>query len=62
MSDHHVLAPLRRWLIDSGAPQRLAVSLLLAVMMIATALVLLNSTGESDRSEIIEIENARPSG
>ncbi|TDD65277.1 hypothetical protein E1262_25775 [Jiangella aurantiaca] len=56
MSDRHALAPLRRWLIDSGTPAKLAVLLILAVLMIATSVVLLTSTTDGGDSGLIEIE------
>jgi hypothetical protein len=56
MPDRHPLTPLRRWLIDAG-PQRIAVVLVLALLMISTGVALLNTAADSDRSRIIEIEN-----
>lgn len=56
MSDRHALAPLRRWLIDSGTPAKLAVLLVLAVLMIATSVVMLDNATDGGDSGLIEIE------
>ncbi|WP_198664419.1 hypothetical protein [Jiangella endophytica] len=56
MSDRHALAPLRRWLIDSGTPAKLTVLLIVAVLMIATSVMLLNSATDGSDSGLIEIE------
>ncbi|MBB5790375.1 hypothetical protein HD601_004950 [Jiangella mangrovi] len=58
MYERHVLSPLRRWLIDTATPQRIAVALLVAVLLIAVSLVMLEN--ERDRggvSDMVEIEN-----
>lgn len=56
MSDRHALAPLRRRLLEAGTPAKLAVLLLVAVLMIATSVVLLNSGSGGGDSSLIEIE------
>ncbi|WP_053205464.1 hypothetical protein [Jiangella muralis] len=56
MSDRHALAPLRRRLLETGTPAKLAVLLLVAVLMIATSVLLLNSGAGGGDSGLIEIE------
>lgn len=56
MSDRHALAPLRRRLLEAGTPAKLAVLLLVAVLMIATSVVLLNISSGGGDSTLIEIE------
>ncbi|TDC50930.1 hypothetical protein E1212_13375 [Jiangella ureilytica] len=56
MSDRHALAPLRRWLLQSGTPAKLAVLLVAAVLMIATSVMLLSNAGDGSRSDLIEID------
>lgn len=56
MSDRHALAPLRRWLIDSGTPVKLAGLLVAAVLLITVSILLLNTTTDGGSSDLIEIE------
>lgn len=56
MSDRHALAPLRRWLLQSGTPARLAVLLVVAVLVIATSVLLLSNADGGSSSDLIEID------
>jgi hypothetical protein len=57
MSDRHALAPLRRWLLQSGTPAKLAILLVVAVLMIAASVMLLSSTDGGGSSDLIEIDS-----
>jgi hypothetical protein len=57
MSDRHALAPLRRWLLQSGTPAKLAVLLVVAILMIAGSVLLLSTTDRGGHSELIEIDS-----
>lgn len=57
MSDRHALAPLRRRLLEAGTPAKLAVLLVVAVLMIATSVLLLSSTDGGASSDLIEIDS-----
>ncbi|MBB5790096.1 hypothetical protein [Jiangella mangrovi] len=57
MSDRHALAPLRRWLLQSGTPAKLAVLLVVAVLMIAGSVLMLSTLQDGGSADLIEIES-----
>lgn len=60
MAEHSTLAPLRRWLIQPGSPQKILTILLGVTLMAAAALVGLQNETGAGGNDLVDIENSGP--
>lgn len=58
MTQHNMLTPLRRWLVQPGSLEKAIAIVVLAILMAAMALVTLHNEAITDRTDMDDIENA----